>query len=142
MNSTIKINDSKPPQKTPLSSCFMDVTDVRHKNHQQHAPRPGRRTHPSPFHFLCGHDNHVGVLLIHHLPEVDDRILKAPLGGDEDFAFVHVASLFVRTLCGGVLIRLNVQPRAHLRVHSLCVFADVCKSCLNPSVMPDRLTLM
>lgn len=62
----------------------------------------------------------MGVLLIHHLPEVDDCVLKAPLGGDEDFAFVQVPSLFVRTLLQR-FNSLNVHLRAYLNVHSLGV---------------------
>lgn len=135
-NSIIKINESEP-KKPALQPgwgwcCCHPVLwmlQMLHinKNHQQSATGPERRTHPSPFHFLCGHDNHMGVLLIHHLPEVHDCILKAPLGGDEDFAFIHVPSLFVRTLCCSILISLNVHSHAHLNVHSLCILADVCE---------------
>lgn len=56
--------------------------------------------HPPPLDLLRGHDDDVRVLLIHHLPEVDDRVLQAPLGGDENLACVHEAPLIVQTLEG------------------------------------------
>lgn len=55
-------------------------------------------THPSSLHLLRGHDDDVRILLIHHLPEVNDRILQAALGGNENFALLHVAALFMITL--------------------------------------------
>lgn len=92
-----------------LSSCVVAVWQLHiNKNHQQSAPRIGTRTYPSSFHLFCGHDDHMSVLLIHHLPEINDCILKAPLGGDEDFAFIHVPSLFVRILFCSILISISV----------------------------------
>lgn len=65
-------------------------------------------THPSSFHLLCGHHNHMSVLLIHHLPEVVHCILKAPLGGDEDFAFIHVTPFFMHALCWSVFMNIYI----------------------------------
>lgn len=62
------------------------------------AARRGIFAHPSSLHLLRGHDDDVRVLLIQHLPEVHHCVLQAPLSGDEDFAFIHVASLFMGTL--------------------------------------------
>ena len=55
------------------------------------------RAYPSTLHLFGGHDDHVRVLLVHHLPEVDDGVLQTALSGDEHLALV-MTTLVMQTL--------------------------------------------